>query len=196
MEKKVKALYVKMKPIALIMNERRCEYTKVDILKGWDWQGLTYLMVKENRTNGIHFASRPLSAERLPDSVRAKGFNQRIVELKCSVGQPRFDISEILDTGGDEQFQYLLDELNATHNLLLAYKLVHFHDKIPNIKLNISNREKQLFKPILRLFQNTNTFNDLLPVVSELISRRRERSINSLESVLYDTVMKLVKIQK
>ena len=42
--------------------------------------------------------------------------------------------------------------------------------KIPDIQLNIENREKQLFKPIVRIFQNSKeVLDELLPVISNYL---------------------------
>jgi hypothetical protein len=89
----------------------------------------------------------------------------------------------------------LLDELLEIRNTLLVYRLLHFKDKIPDIKLNIQGREKQLFKPILRVFQHTQTQNELLPVISKYISQRRENNANTLNAFLYDHVTGLIKAQ-
>ena len=78
---------------------------------------------------------------------------------------------------------------------MLVYRLLHFQDKIPDIKLNIHGREKQLFKPILRVFQNTQTQSELLPVISKYISQRRENNANTLNAFLYDHVKGLIKAQ-
>jgi hypothetical protein len=74
---------------------------------------------------------------------------------------------------------------------LLVYRLLHFKDKIPDIKLNIQNREKQLFKPVLRVFQNTQTLDELLPVISKYISQRRESNANTQHAFLYRTIREL-----
>jgi hypothetical protein len=47
----------------------------------------------------------------LPDSVTAKGFNQRTIELPCTHGFPQFDISEVVNPAAEEEYQHLLDEL-------------------------------------------------------------------------------------
>ena len=122
------------------------------------------------------FSFKAFAAEKLPDSVKAKGFKQRIIVLPCVYGSPKYDISEVANPAGEEEYQQLLDELLDTRNTLLVYRLLHFKDKIPDIKLNIQNREKQLFKPVLRVFQNTQTLNELLPVISKYISQRRENN--------------------
>jgi hypothetical protein len=141
----------------------------------------------------LTFCFKAFAAERLPDPLRAKGFNQRIIELLCRDGIPQHDISDVVTPAGDEDFQYLLNELNVTHNLLTAFRLLHYHDKIPNVKLNISNREKQLFKPIIRVFQNSRALNELLPVISEFVSRRRAKNTNSLEARLYEIITDLIR---
>ena len=108
---------------------------------------------KQHRFNTFCF--KAFGAERTPDSVKAKGFNQRIIELPCIYGFPQYDISEIINTAGEEELNHLLNELNETRNLLLIHRLIHYQDKIPDVKLNIENREKQLFKPLSRIFQHT-----------------------------------------
>jgi hypothetical protein len=132
------------------------------------------------------FCFKAFAAEKLPDSVKAKGFNQRTIELPCVYGSPKYDISEVVNPAGEDEYQQLLDELLDTRNTLLVYRLLHFKDKIPDIKLNIQNREKQLFKPVLRVFQKTETtLNELLPVISKYISQRRQSNANTQHAFLY-----------
>ena len=141
------------------------------------------------------FCFKAFAAEKLPDSTRAEGFNERVIELPCMYGFPQYDISEIINSAGDDEFQGLLDELLELRNILLTYRLLHFQDKIPNIKLNIENREKQLFRPVIRIFQNTKILDELLRVVSKYVGEKRERKTNTLHAILYRTVTELIKEQ-
>jgi hypothetical protein len=141
------------------------------------------------------YCFKAFAAEKLPDSFKAKGFNQRIIELPCTFGFPKYDITEVANPAGEEEFQMQLDELNETRNLLLAYRLLHYNDKIPNIKLNIQNREKQLFKSVIRVFQNTETLKELLPVISKYVSQKREGNATTLYAFLYRIVKDLIKNQ-
>lgn len=141
------------------------------------------------------FCFKAYAGEKLPDALTGKGFLQRTLELKCLPGYPEYDISEVVNPAGDEEFQELLNELNDLRNTLLCYRLLHFNDKIPNIRLNIRNREKQLFKPVLRVFQGTRTFHDLLPVISKCINNRRENKVNSFHAFLFRLVRDLIKSQ-
>jgi hypothetical protein len=74
--------------------------------------------------------------------------------------------------------------LQRWRNVLLCYRVLHHGDKIPNIKLNLKNREKQLFKPVLRLFQNTTTFDELCDVMSHYARERRSSKNRSLHAFL------------
>jgi hypothetical protein len=139
-----------------------------------------------------NYCWKAFSAERLPDIVKATGFNQRIIEILCSYGIPEYDISEVVNPAGEQEFQDLLDELNDTRNRLLIYRLMHYADPIPNIKLNLVNREKQLFKPVIRVFQKTLTLNELLPVISKYVSDKREKNSNSYHATLYRIIKNLV----
>jgi hypothetical protein len=138
------------------------------------------------------FCFKAFAAERFPDPVKAKGFNQRVIELQCSSGQPQHDIAEVTDETGAEEFQTLRDELNEMRNTLLLVRLLHFHQVISDIKLNIKGREKQLFKPVLRLFQKTDTLAELLPVISSYVMQKREANFSSLHAFLYRVIMDLI----
>jgi hypothetical protein len=142
------------------------------------------------------YGFKAFAAEKLPDSVKAKGLKQRLVEIKCPSGIPQWDISEVANPAFADEFVKQLDELKGLRNTLLAYRLVHFNDKIPDIKLNIANREKQLFKPLLRVFQATKTQPDLLKVVSHFVRERRGRNTDSLHSTLYRLIEYLIETHR
>lgn len=84
----------------------------------------------------------------MPDKTKSKGFLERIIPLKSISGDPQYDISEVVNDAGDEQFKKLYEELMNTRKLLLMYRLLHHNDAIPNVKLNLKNRYKQLTKTI------------------------------------------------
>jgi hypothetical protein len=142
------------------------------------------------------FCWKAFAAERFPDPVKAKGFNQRVIELQCSSGNPQQDIAEVTSPAGAEEFGDLLDELNEMRNLLLVYRLLHYHDKLPDIKLNIKGREKQLFKPVIRIFQNTKTQAELLPVISNYVIQKREANRGTLHAFLYRVIIDLIADRK
>lgn len=142
------------------------------------------------------FCFKAFAAERLPDSVKAKGFNQRIIEIPCVYGFPTYDISEVINPAGENEHILLLDELMEVRNSLLIYRLKHYGEKLPDIKTNLHNREKQLFKPVLRIFHNTSALIEILPVISKYVSQKREANANTLYAFLYRLIKHLIQTEK
>jgi hypothetical protein len=56
------------------------------------------------------FSFKAFAAEKLPDSARAKGFKQRIIELPCVYGSPKYDISEVVNPAGEDMTHVGLDK--------------------------------------------------------------------------------------
>jgi hypothetical protein len=142
------------------------------------------------------YCFKAFAAERFPDPVKAKGFNQRVIELQCSSGNPQHDIAEVTDETGAEEFQALRDELNEVRNALLLVRLLRFHRIISDIKLNIKARERQLFKPVVRIFQKTEALAELLPVISNYVVQKREANYSSLHAFLYRIIKDLIADRK
>lgn len=138
------------------------------------------------------YCFKAFAGEKTPDPMTAKGFLQRVIELPCFSGFPKYDITEVINPAGEQEHQALLDELTDTRRILFVYRLLHFHEIIPKIKLNISGRENQLFSPLIRLFQKSDTKKDLLPVISKYISQRREKNADSFHAFLYRMVKELI----
>ena len=93
---------------------------------------------------------------------------------------------------GEEKFLELLQELEKVRNLLLIYRMLHHEDKFPDIPLNITGREKQLFKPILRIFNDTDTQKELENVISNYINERRASNVDSQHAFVFRTVVELI----
>ena len=55
--------------------------------------------------------------------------------MKAVPGDPQFDISEVVDGSGDEQFKELYQELEDTRKLLLMYRLLHYNEIIPRCQI-------------------------------------------------------------
>ena len=59
-------------------------------------------------------------------------------------------------------------------------------------KLNIKNRYKQLTKPLIRLFQNTNAVNEIIKSLSKYLIEKNQKKIDSFDSSLLTLVIDLV----
>jgi len=77
-------------------------------------------------------------------------------------------------------------------NRLLIYRLIHYHDPIRDIDVGYMAREKQLWKPLLRVFQNTSTFVKLKQVALEFIRESREQKSHSHTAFIVNMILDLI----
>ena len=143
------------------------------------------------------FGFKMLTAEELPDARIAKGLIQRCIIFYCKAGNPRYDIAEVIKPGRDKKLERLLNDLNDLRNMLIIYRLQHYYDEIPDLKLNIKNREKQLFKPTIRIFQKSaKSLGEIIPAINKYLTEYRVRRANTFNAALYKTVKKLLEKEK
>jgi hypothetical protein len=138
------------------------------------------------------YCFKAFSAEKQPRNSKSKGFVERLLTLKCSPGNPLYDISEVVNDAGDDNYNELLKELNDTRKLLLVYRLLHHEHSFPDVKLSIKNRDKQLTKPLIRLFQNTKVINEILDSLSKYLVEKKEKKVDSFDARLFAIVVELV----
>jgi len=96
---------------------------------------------------------------------------ERVFILSCSTGNPSYDITEVINLADDERQTELLGELIDLRKLLLIFKLLNLNSPIPDIKLNIKNRDKQLCKP---LFQDSKCVNEIAASLSKMLVEKRQ----------------------
>jgi hypothetical protein len=138
------------------------------------------------------FCFKAFSSEQQPN-YKAKGFAERIFTIKCSPGTPQYDISEVTNDAGDTSYQKLYREIEDLRKLLLVYRILHYDDQIPDIQLSIKNRDKQLCKPLLRLFGNTKVQKEIINALSKFITEKRNIKLNSLDFYLFSIISDLVR---
>lgn len=107
-------------------------------------------------------------------------------------GNPLYDISEVVNDAGDDNYKELLNELLDLRKLLLVYRLLHHDHSFPDIKLSIKNRDKQLTKPLIRLFQNTQVIDEIISFLSKYLAEKKEKKVNSFDARLFAIVIELV----
>lgn len=139
------------------------------------------------------YSFKAFSAEKQPDNNRAKGFNERVFVIPCSTGNPKYDITEVINPAGDSKYSQLLAELVDIRKLFLIFRLLNYNKPIPDIELNIKNRDKQLCKPLIRLFQDSTAVKEITGTLSKLLSEKKQRKGNTFEARLYVILKDLVK---
>jgi hypothetical protein len=134
------------------------------------------------------YGFKAFTGEERLDPDYAKGFNERTFYLECQEGDPDYDLSEVISPAGAEEFEYLLSELEDTYKTLLAFRLLRHTDKFPNIDVAVKNREKQLVKPLVRLFQGTQSLKEISEALGKLIAERRGVKKDTIEFAVYEAL--------
>lgn len=142
---------------------------------------------KIQKLSGYSF--KALSLENFPTGEKVEGFLQRCIPLPCKGKVQELDIVLVLNSlPGDDLYPYY-EELRILRNKLLIYRMLHYFDKFPTVKLNIPNRENQLFQSLFRIFQNTkHALRDLENVATRYTIENRERTAHTLDAVIYRTI--------
>jgi hypothetical protein len=141
------------------------------------------------------FCFKAFSAEKQPND-KAKGFSERIFPIKCTPGTPSYDISEITNDAGDVEHKKLYREIEDLRKHLLVYRILHYDDQIPDIELSIKNRDKQLCKPLLRLFNNAKAQEEIVASLSKFLAENKNKKLDSFDAYLYSIVSDLIKEEK
>jgi hypothetical protein len=141
----------------------------------------------------LTYCFKIFATEKSLDNSLAKGLLDRSFEIQCIAGNPQYNIKEVFDKANEEKHTKLRAELLKTRKLLLAYRMLHHEDTIPDVRLNIINREAELTKPLIRLFRKSpKVLEELLPALSKLLNAKRRVKGNSLEAKLYVAIMNLI----
>ena len=157
---------------------------------------------KVDRTNPVtlkpeffnSYCYKIIVAERSPSQDSGKGVIDRSFVHSCFKGYPEHDIKEVLNptnTGGPEH-QALRKELETFRKLLLMYQTLHFNDPIPDLDIGITGRDKELVKPTLQLFQNTETLPKLAENFQIILDLKNGRKRTALYSALLNIASNLI----
>jgi hypothetical protein len=155
--------------------------------------------LSNGRTQGSYltYCMKWFAMEELPDYKKIKGILDRSFVYKFVTGEVPYNIKDIIKYSGDAKFKPLHDELIDIRKLLLAFRLIHYDDVIPDVNLNIKHRSEELTKPLLRLFNSLGNaplaVEEIRVALSKFIEERNELKKNSIESKLYDVINNLVR---
>jgi len=134
-----------------------------------------------------------IAAEHLPDRWKTGGFQSRCFKIKTAPGDPDIDIGDVVDNAGDPTNAAILAQLTKLRKTLFAYRLLHYHEPIPDIKLKgITGRDRELTKPLIRLFGTHGDSESLETIKSTMHYFIKERNADKSES-LNAEVLKRVK---
>ena len=138
--------------------------------------------------------------EERPDSRKTKGIFDRSFIFNFIIGHVDYNIKDVIKNAGDPKFKPLYDELVHIHKLLFAFRLVRYNDIVPDIQINIENRNAELTKPSLRLFLSRDdapvAVEEIRLALSKFIAEKNELRANSIESKMLEAINDLSKERK
>ncbi|HET6590453.1 MAG TPA: hypothetical protein VFG45_09835 [Candidatus Nitrosocosmicus sp.] len=136
----------------------------------------------------LTFCHKWLAMEEIPDEREIKGVLARSFVFRFLAGDIRYNIKDVQKDENPELFQTLVD-LRKT---LLVFKILHQNDEFEDLQLNIKNRNAELTKPLLRLFNNTKCQEAIRASLSVLIKEKSEIKNNSTESKMLEALNRLI----
>jgi hypothetical protein len=134
------------------------------------------------------YCFKMIIGERSLSQYNAKGVLDRTFKLNTYRGKPRHDIKEVLNPQGNTERQRLLDELTDFRKLMLTYRLIHSTDSVPDIDIGVDGRDKELCKPIIQLFYNSESQKEIEQALQKFIDAKAQRKENTIEAALYPII--------
>ncbi len=136
------------------------------------------------------YAFKMILAEKSLRQLKAKGLVDRTCTMKCRPGKVKYSIKDVVSDVINKapNLVTLYKELLDFRKLLLCYKLIHYKDALPRIKVDLENRDKELMYPLLQLFYGSSAFPEVKEAVEFFVKQRRERKSRSLDAALYPII--------
>ena len=143
--------------------------------------------------NWLVYCQKWVAMEEIPDTRKMKGILDRSLVLKFVTGNPQYNIKEVIKSGNDPEYEPLYVKLMHIRKILFCYRLVHYDDKLLNVKLNVKNRTGELTKPLIRLFNNAPLSRQrILDDLSKFINERNKNKKESFEAKIYKAITELI----
>jgi hypothetical protein len=172
---------------------------KVRILKsGYEYNAKipkTNMNTRNQEQNWYYpYCYKILLAEKSLSEWKAKGLVDRTFSHKCRPGKVRYSIKKVVSQtiNKSPELQRLYDELLDFRKLMLCYRLIHYADDLPEIKISVINRDEELSYPLLQLFYGTEAFEEIKTAVEYFLHQRKRRRSRSLEAALYPVLKDLI----
>jgi hypothetical protein len=170
---------------------------KRDLLKAGYSSGGTIPRIEleggRSQDNWLVYGHKWLAMEELKEDAKTKGIMHRSIIMKFLVGDVAYNIKDVLRSGDDLEYQSLHNELIQLRKLLFCFRLIHWNDPIPQIRLNVKGRTAELVKPLIRLFSNSPIARKkIIESLSTFMQERNERMKDSFEAKLIESIQSLI----
>ncbi|WP_161486429.1 hypothetical protein [Candidatus Nitrosocosmicus hydrocola] len=128
--------------------------------------------------------------ERTPDPSKARGVLDRTFIISNFKGKPNLDIKEIKNAESGHNIR-VKEQLEFLRKSLMIYRLIHFNAEITDIETGLEGRDKELSKPILQVFFDSQALPKVEKSFEVLINEKHDRKANSLERDALEVIVDL-----
>jgi hypothetical protein len=139
------------------------------------------------------YSLKIIAAEHLPKESKAEAFLTRCLMIYTSPGVPRYKIDKVIEPAGDEEYEKIRAQLLYLRKLLFAYRLIHFSEPIPDVKLNITGRDEELCSSLIRLFKNAKALEIVKDTLYRFIIEKKNKKSQSLDAFICNIVKETLK---
>jgi hypothetical protein len=140
----------------------------------------------------LTFCHKWLAMEEIPDEREIRGVLDRSFIFKFLVGDVQYNIKDVVKDENSELFK----EISDLRKTLFVFKILHQKDEFEDIQLNIKNRNAELTKPLLRLFNGSECLESIRKSLSVLINEKSKIKSNSTESKITEALNDLISTEK
>ncbi|MDN5846304.1 MAG: hypothetical protein L0H53_08535 [Candidatus Nitrosocosmicus sp.] len=130
--------------------------------------------------------------EKLPYDNNNRGIFDRSFVHYFMNGEVRYNIKEISNDPNSELYKDMLH----LRKLLLAFKLVNYYRKFPEIKTNLKGRDAELTHFLLKMFSEGENFESIRSALSRVINEKTGNKSNSIEASIIECLIHLSENEK
>ncbi|HEX5186698.1 MAG TPA: hypothetical protein VFV86_07390 [Nitrososphaeraceae archaeon] len=136
------------------------------------------------------FGLKLMAAERVPNTLIAKGVLDRTFVISNYKGKPQLDIKEIKNVKNERNVE-IKEFFELVRKLLLLKRVERHNTSITDIETGLEGRNKELCKPMLQIFYKTEHQHEVEKVLEILINAKQNRKENSMEKSILEIILVL-----
>lgn len=138
------------------------------------------------------------ASENSSDSSKMEGFNDRTFQMRSIKGKPEFYVKELITPKDSERVRDIIAKVEHFRKLMMMYRLLHFKDKIKDVKTNLDGRPLELTGSEICLFsaatmtKDKSALQEVLPVLSSFLRQKGELAGRTIEAVIYKVITEMI----
>lgn len=121
----------------------------------------------------------------------AKPVNDRCFIIKSSptqIKRPRLYIKDVIRTKNAERYRHEREEMSNFRKFMLLYRIKHYKDNFPEIKLSVYNRDRELTQSLLEVFHDSDHQEEIRASLDILLESKRQKKSETKDAILCNII--------